>query len=134
MKYSEIIRLNNELGKQVQGDEYKIAILSNVMVHQSKEICEYLLRIESINANVLLGEYDNIVQDSTKFKDVNTVIIFWEIYNFIDGFQYRIDDLSDVEFTNIINKIKIEIDLVLDNLDTNSLVLINKFSSLIFDR
>lgn len=134
MKYSEIIRLNNELGKQVQGDEYKIAIFSNVMVHQSKEICEYLLRIESINANVLLGEYDNIVQDSTKFKDVNTVIIFWEIYNFIDGFQYRIDDLSDVEFTNIINKIKIEIDLVLDNLDTNSLVLINKFSSLIFDR
>ena len=88
MKYSEIIRLNNELGKQVQGDEYKIAILSNVMVHQSKEICEYLLRIESINANVLLGEYDNIVQDSTKFKDVNTVIIFWEIYNFIDGFQF----------------------------------------------
>ncbi|MBT7790897.1 MAG: hypothetical protein HN757_18725, partial [Calditrichaeota bacterium] len=42
--------------------------------------------------------------------------------------------IDQVEFTNIINKIKIEIDLVLDNLDTNSLVLINKFSSLIFDR
>ena len=85
MKYSEIIRLNNELEVELQETEYKVAILSNIMVHQSKEICEYLLRIESVNANVLLGEYDNIVQDSVRFQDANVVIIFWEIYNFIDG-------------------------------------------------
>jgi FkbH-like protein len=134
MKYSEIIRLNNELEGKLEEAEYKVAILSNIMVHQSKEICEYLLRIESVNANVLLGGYDNIVQDSVRFQDANVIIIFWEIYNFIDGFQYKIDNLSEIEFEGIIKKIKTEIDLVLINLDATPLVMINKFSSLIFDR
>ena len=63
MKYSEIIKLNNLLEGQINRDEYKITILSNIMIHQSKDICEYLLRTESLNAKVVLGEYDNIVQD-----------------------------------------------------------------------
>jgi FkbH-like protein len=134
MKYSEIIRLNRELEGKLKEAEYKIVILSNIMVHQSKEICEYSLRIESVNANVLLGGYDNIVQDSSRFQDANAIIIFWEMYNFIDGLQYKIDNLSEREFKSIIEKIKIEIDLVLNSLDTTPLVLINKFSSLIFDR
>ena len=134
MKYSEIIRLNHELEGRLEGTEYKVVILSNIMVHQSKEICEYLLRIESVNANVLLGEYDNIVQDSVRFQDVNVVIIFWEIYNFIDGFQYKIDNLSEIEFEAIVKKIKTEIDLVLINLEATPLVLINRFSSLIFNK
>jgi len=134
MKYSEIIKLNNELEGAINSPDYKIAILSNIMVHQSKEICEYSLRIESVNAKVLLGEYDNIVQDSAKFQDANAIVIFWDTYNFIDGFQYKAESLSNLEFENIVEKVETEIDLVLNNLKDSSLVLINKFSSLIFDQ
>jgi FkbH-like protein len=134
MRYNEIIKLNNELEKQIQGEEYKVAILSNIMIHQSKEICEYLLRAESINANIFLGGYDNIVQDSSRFQDTNAIIIFWEIYNIVDGFHYKIDNLKEAEFKDFIQKIKVEIDLVLSNLDATPLILINKFSSLIFGR
>ena len=94
MKYSEIIRLNHELEGALKETEYKVVILSNIMVHQSKEICEYLLRIESVNASVSIGEYDNIVQDSAKIQDVNAVLIFWEVCNFIDGLQYKINTLN----------------------------------------
>ena len=94
MKFNEIIKLNNELNNTVNGQEYKIAIFSNIMTHQAKDICEYLLRKESINATVLLGEYDNIVQDSVTVKDVNSVLIFWEVCNFIDGLQYKINTLD----------------------------------------
>jgi FkbH-like protein len=134
MKYSEIIRLNNELEVELQETEYKVAILSNIMLHQSKEICEYSLRTESVSAKVLLGEYDNIVQDSEKFQDVNSIVIFWEVCNFIDGFQFKVESLSSLEFESIIEKTETEIDFVLSNIKETSVVLINRFSSLIFDQ
>jgi FkbH-like protein len=104
------------------------------MVHQSKDICEYLLRIESLNAKVVLGEYDNIVQDSEKFQDADAVVLFWESCNFIDGLQYKIDSFSEKEFDDIVDKVKFEIDIVLLNLKNTSIVIINKFSSIIFDQ
>ena len=115
MKYSEIINQNKKL-EQTNKKEYKITILSNIMVHQSKDICEYLLREQSINANVYLGDYDNILQDSLKFQDSSAIIIFWELYNLIDGLQYKIDLLNDKEYTDLIVKVKLEIDMVFNNL------------------
>jgi FkbH-like protein len=118
----------------INSPDYKIAILSNIMVHQSKEICEYSLRTESVNAKVLLGEYDNIIQDSASFQDANAIVIFWEVCNFIDGLQYKAESLSSSEFESIVLKIKTEIDLILRNLKDTPLILINRFSSLIFDQ
>ena len=134
MKYSEIIKLNNLLERQMNGGEYKISILSNIMVHQSKDICEYLLRSESLNAKVSIGEYDNIVQDSIKFQNANAIVLFWESCNFIDGLQFKINLFSNYELENLIEKIKLEIDIVLSALKNTPLVIINRFSSLIFDQ
>jgi len=134
MKFSEIIKLNNELANNINAQEYRIAIFSNIMVYQSKDICEYLLRVEGVNASVSIGEYDNIVQDSAKLQDVNAVLIFWEVCNFIDGLQYKINTLSEKDFQSLVEKIKLEIDLVFNNLNETPLVLINKFTSLVFDR
>jgi FkbH-like protein len=134
MKYSEIIKLNNLLEGQINRDEYKITILSNIMIHQSKDICEYLLRTESLNAKVVLGEYDNIVQDSKKFQDTNAIVLFWEACNFIDGLQFKINLFSDHELEELIARIKLEIDIVLSALKNTPTVIINRFSSLIFDQ
>jgi len=133
MKYSEILKANKLL-EDTNKPMYKVSILSNIMVHQSKEICEYILRLNDINASIELGDYDNIVQDSIKFKDSNIVLIFWEIYNFIDGLQYKIELLSKSELDELINKIKMEISIVFNNLTDTSLVIINKFSSLVFSQ
>ena len=134
MKYQDILVKHRRLSCNVPGNEYKIVFLSNIMIHQSKEICEYLLRIESVNASVSIGEYDNIVQDSAKIQDVNAVLIFWEVCNFIDGLQYKINTLSEIDFQSLVEKIKLEIDLVFNNLKEVPLVLINKFTSLVFDQ
>lgn len=133
MKYSEIIKKNKKLENNTT-QSYKIAILSNIMVHQSKEICEYTLRKDGINASVVLGDYDNIVQDSQKFANVNASIIFWEAYNLIDGLEYKIELLSDDEIKALLEKTKFEIDIVLQNLKNCSLVVVNRFSSLIFNQ
>ncbi len=134
MKYSEIIKLNKALEGQVYGPEYNISIISNIMVHQSKDICEWLLRTESINAKVTLGEYDNIVQDCQRLHSADSVILFWEACNFIDGLQYKINLYSEKDFNEIVDKVKLEIDIVLAALKQTPLVIINRFSSLIFDQ
>ncbi|MBN1384080.1 MAG: HAD-IIIC family phosphatase [Elusimicrobia bacterium] len=132
IKYTEILKKNKELGKTLSGDKYRVAVFSNTTVSQLKEILEYTLRTAGINCYAEFGDYDNIVQDSGKFKNFSAVIIFWELANIVNGLQYKADLLDNEETEKIISKVKSEIDLVISNLKDTPLVLINKFSSLIF--
>ena len=105
LKYSDVLKLNKELGNNLKSSSYDITVLSNIIVHQSKEMLEYLLRGEGINANVDIGDYDNIIQDSQKYKDSNAIIIFWELCNIIDGLQYKMELLNNDKFNEIIEKV-----------------------------
>ena len=73
LKYSEILKLNRELGGKMKSENYNVTILSNIIVTQNKEILEYSLRTNGINANITFGDYDNIVQDTKiqRFKCSN---------------------------------------------------------------
>ena len=89
MKYSQILKANSDLAKSLPDEKFEILVLSNIITSQLNEILEYTLRINDTPAIVKSGNYDNIVQDSLKYNDSNTVIIFWEICNIIDGFQFK---------------------------------------------
>lgn len=132
LNYSKILELNKELGKRLKSDAYDTAVLSNITIHQIKEICEYYLREEHINANIKIGDYDNIIQDSAKYSNSKLVIIFWELCNIIDGLQYKAELYNIKQINEIFEKTKREIDLVFKNLENTSLVLFNKFSSIAF--
>ena len=132
LKYSEILKLNKELSSSLTSDSYNIAVLSNITVNQFKEIFEYSLRVANVNASAKIGNYDNIVQDSLKHKDSNLVIIFWELCNIIDGFQFKSELFDDQQMDAIVEKTKSETALVFKNLQNTSLILFNKFSSIQF--
>ncbi|MBI4964438.1 MAG: HAD-IIIC family phosphatase [Desulfomonile tiedjei] len=132
MKYSEIIKANRELGKRMSGPPYTISLLSNIVVAQLKDVLEYSLRTCGINAQVAVGNYDNVAQDSGEFQDKRAMVIFWEPANFIDGGHYRIDLLGPKEFEDLQSRMRGEIDLVLSNAANCSLVLLNRFSPLVF--
>ena len=103
IKYGEIISENKKLEKKLKEKKiniYRIGILSNIMIHQAKDIGEYFLRQKKIFAEIKLGDYDNICQESLKFSDQNLIIIFWELSNIIDGLQYKIDSLSNSKIKN----------------------------------
>jgi len=132
LKYFEIIKLNNQLKESLSSDPYQVTVLSNITINSLKEILEFSLRKEGINANVEFGDYDNIVQDSLKFTSSKLVIIFWETCNLTDGLHFKIDSLNDKEFNELLEKTKLEIDLVLRNLQNTQLVLFNKFTATSF--
>ena len=97
-----------------------------------KEILEYALRVENIPAAVTTGDYDNIVQDSLKYKDADLVIVFWELCNIIDGLQFKIEIFDDQEMGEIFDRTKAQIDFVFKNLKDTSLVLLNTFTGIQF--
>ena len=133
LKYTEILRLNKELGDSMPGERYKVTVLSNTITSQLNEIFEYCLRSGNINASVSSGDYDNIVQDSARFSGSDLVVIFWEAANIVDGLQYKANTMDENETDSLIAKVCSEIDFVLGNLRNTSLVILNKFSSLIFN-
>ena len=133
MKYSEIIKKNSNLDKLITDKKYSVCVLSNVVMNQMQDVLEYFIREKSIPGKVFFGEYDNIVQESFKVSDYNLTIIFWEISNYIDGLHYQVEILEKDKIKDIEKKIINEIDLVFENLKNSSLVLFNKFSSLIFN-
>jgi FkbH-like protein len=130
LNYTEILKHNKELAEGMKSEHQNITLFSNIIIHQVKEILEYTLRTEKINLKVYFGNYDNIIQDSEAYNSTNPVILFWELCNIIEGLQYRIELLNNKEFSDLVEKICSEIQLVFNNLKKTSLILVNKFSSL----
>lgn len=134
LSYNEILKYHSDLKKSLKNEkEYNISIISNITINQVKEILEYSLQIDNINAKVKIGDYDNIIQESQKSKNSNLTIIYWEICNIVDGLQHKIELFDDKKFKELLSKIKSEIDLVFENLKDSSLVIFNYFSSLSFN-
>ena len=115
LKYSDILRVNKELEDNIN-KSYNISLLSNVIVHQAKDIIEYQFRHDGVNANVTLGVFDNIIQESQKQKKMDATIIFWEITNLVEGLQYKIELLTEKEIDAIESKMKSEVAFVIKNL------------------
>jgi FkbH-like protein len=132
LKYAEILARNRELGESCTGKPYRIALLSNIVVNQLGEILEFALRSRSINAEVVCGDYDNIVQDSSRFKDADAALIFWEAANLVDGLHAQANNMAEAELDAIVSRVRGEIALVLGNLRYTPLVLLNRFTALPF--
>jgi FkbH-like protein len=132
LKYSEILKLNQAYINASEAPLMRIRVLSNITVAQLNDILEYHLRSNNVPVIVTSGDYDNIVQNSGSQLESDAVIIFWELCNLIEGFQYKVENLSADQLSSIIEKTKNEIDLVLKNLEKTAIVLFNKFSTVVF--
>ena len=133
MKYSEILQKNQKFKKTKFKKKIKIALISNSTIVQLKEIVELQLKEESINAEVTLGGYNTIIEDSKRFSKYNAIIIFWDSFNFIEEFNNKIYNLNLKDLNSIKEKIKKDIDQVIKNTKDTSLVIFNKFSSMPFE-
>lgn len=129
LKYSEILQQNRLLKETLKGVPYKVSVLSNVTINSIKEILEYSLRINQINPSVELGNYDNIIQDSSKYNDSDLVVIFFDMLNIADGVSAIFEDLNDELYNNLKNRVCSEIDIIIENLKDCPSVIFNTFSS-----
>jgi FkbH-like protein len=129
IKYTEILKFNSELDSSSFEKKVNIKILSNITIHQLKDVLEYKLKSSGIDVNTSLGNYDNILQDCLNVPPNNIVFIFLEFSNIIEGFQHKVEILTKEERDSFEEKIKSEIVLIFDNLKESKLVLMNSFSA-----
>lgn len=133
LKYSEILANNSQLKKTVSGEPYSISILANTTVNPVIELLEYISRINEINPEIKIGNYDNIVQDSLVHKDSDLIIIFYDLFKVIDELPNFYEDIDDDLYEDLKNKIINEIDITFDNLKKSSSVIFNAFTSSYFN-
>lgn len=133
MKYIEILKRNRELASSLTGNGYRITVLSNITPGPLKEVMECALRENSINAQVAVGDYDALVQGSHDAASADAVILFWEACNLAPGLHHGIDLMSREDLDALSGRVEAEIGMVLRNLAHVPLVLINRFTSVLFD-
>ncbi len=133
MRYTEILNGNTALAHQLAGQRFTIRVLSNITVAPLKEILEFELRRNGINAVVTPGDYDNISQNSLEVGDTNAVIVFWELANLLESFSSRALTMDGALLGEVEKKTIAEMAFVLENLRNVPLVVFNSFSSLLFN-
>ena len=132
LKYTEILQLNKALVGTIETKPYEIGILSNVTINTFKEIIEYSCRVNQIEPNVELGNFDNILQDSYTFNQKDLVIIFYDMLNIVDNISGFFEDMDDVLYADLKQKLFTEIDIIFKNLKAIPAVVFNSFSSAYF--
>ena len=128
MKYLELIEKNRELGSLLQNEKFEIHILSNIIVNELKNVLEYNLRINNLNADCFITDYDNIIQSIDKSKKAECIIIFWELSNIFIDILHTQDTISDKKIYDLEKKFFDQIDYIFENLKNSRMVIFNKFS------
>jgi FkbH-like protein len=133
LTFSQLVR-DNELLKSSLSSYPKLdlKILSNITVNQLVPILEYTLRNEGLNAYVETGEYDNIIQESTRLKTSTIPVIIWELCNLKEGFVYELEYEDDRFYNKFLHKVQEEILIVFNNLSSSGMVIFNTFSHFVF--
>ena len=133
MNLLNTITNNRKLKPLVKGKKYKIAIISNITVHIFKDFIEFVLRKKGINAEVNIANYNNLVQESVKYKNYDAVIIFYELINLFENFQYKILNLDKKKIKKYELTFKKDLGLSFKILKNTPVVLINEFSTVAFE-
>lgn len=128
LKYTEILQFNKSLTGKILSKAYNIGVLANVTVNSFKEILEYSCRVNNIEPNIEIGNFDNIVQDSSKFYQKDLLIIFYDTLNIIDNIDGYFEDLTEESYINYKQKIITELSIIFENLKSTTAVIFNTFS------
>lgn len=132
LKFTEILEANKLLSSTIIGQPYKVTILSNVIINSFKNILEYFLRLNKIEPEVNLGNYDNIIQDTISVSDTDMVIIMYDILNVVDGVEGYFQEIDDILYEKLKEKIFLELTIIFKNLINVPVVIFNTFSSTFF--
>ncbi len=130
LKYTEILKANNQLKKQVEGAKpYNIKVLSNITCNQLGATLSYHLMQQGVNPVIGFGNYDNVVQDSFNQHNQQLVIVHYELLNVVGKTDCYVEDLTDEQFEEIASSLEGELGMVLQNLSGIPCVLFDSFNA-----
>lgn len=130
VKYSEILKENRKTALlPADGNGLRIQLLSNITCNQLKEIFIYYLQTNGIRAQVGVGNYDNIVQDSYQLEKDELVVIHYDLFALLDKSPHFVENMQEGEIQGLVLSVRQELDIIFDNVAFQPAVLFNLFSS-----
>lgn len=130
VKYSEILKENRKTTHLAAGgSDFRIQILSNITCNQLKEIFVYYLQANGIRAQVGVGNYDNIVQDSYQLENQELVVIHYDLFALLDKSPEFVENMQEEEIGELVLSVQQELDIIFNNVATLPAVLFNLFTS-----
>ena len=131
--YLELLKANAQIKHDSQPYTVDLLVLNNITTNPIKEYIEFNCAVNNIRAEVVFGDYDNIVQNAQEFEGENkTILIFWEVANCLHGLEYKIETFSAEHLEALEDKIQHELKLTFEALSKASLVIMNRFTALPF--
>lgn len=130
LKYSEILKQNAALrvaNREVK--PYRIKVLSNITCNQLGEVLSFRLYSEQLNPVIEFGNYDNIVQESYRCQQEDLVVVNYDLVNLLDKHPAFVESFNEEEMADVVESVKQELDLILDNLASVPTLVFNTFSS-----
>jgi FkbH-like protein len=131
IKYTELLRRNVELA-QTTKQPFRVAVLSNITVSPLKEVLEYSLRSRGINANVEIGNYDNVVQECIKYRSHDAIFILYELANLADKLPYTLHEFDSQKLALLSSKVKEGLSHCFEILASSKVVIFNLLTALPF--
>jgi len=133
MNLAEIVKANKLLQPDSNKQQFKILVLSNIVVNQIRDFIELKLRLMSIPAEVKFGNYDNIVQDSFEASNYDSVIVFYDSLNLFVNPLNEIYSIDSDEYKSKLKNVTNDILSILTNLNEIPNVIFNSLSSSIYN-
>ncbi len=131
IKYTDLLRQNAQLASST-GAQLRIAVLANITIASIKEILEFSLRSRGINAVVTVGDYDNVAQNSARFRDYDAVLLFYELAGIVDNLPFELHHIDVVGIEALIEKAQRDLSFTFEALAGSRLVVCNLLSALPF--
>lgn len=132
LKFTEILQRNSALVGKYSDQTVEIGILSNVTINSLEEILAYSCRLNGLEPQIEIGNFDNILQDSAGFASKDQIIVFYEVLNIVDNVSGFFEELSSEKFDQLLGRFRGELDIIFSNLKGTKSVVFNSFSSLCF--
>jgi len=111
-----------------------IKILRNVMLEPIEKYYKYFANLNSFNARIQFGGYDQMLQDINSEKsilngDIDCVIVFYQLDTASNLLSSRVISLSNTDRTNEIKRIQIFVSNIISGIrqKTNALILWHGF-------
>lgn len=132
IKYAELLRRNATLA-DIAGDRHlKVAVVANITISAIKEVLEFSFRSRGIPVQVTVGDYDNVAQDSARFRGYDVVFVFYELAAIVDLLPFSLHRFDSAGLGELAVKAQHELSYVFDALGASRLVVFNELSAISF--
>jgi FkbH-like protein len=126
--YSEIIRRNRVMAADFGSKPLSILLLSNSVIANLKDYIEFDLLSNGVNAQVDIGEFDNMMQYTFDIQH-KVLILFYEAWNIYPGFHTETSLKDENWYHELEERIKNELTTLFEHARHLPLIVVNSFSA-----